>query len=593
MVKRFLITTALEKTWRDDVPVLFLGEWCRRYDRREKWQSLDAEVVPYHWDDRQKIYRDYLYLQELYEELLSELRGQLNIRHNVDHSLHYWRILLGPWLGYFIQILFDRWTMLQRAVNNYEITGVRGISGIKRNLVANDMNSFESLFITDDWNESICGELLEWMGIHVESVTDCIDDSLSLPPNTCNRISYKRQLKRAVARAASIFSGAVCSEQEYFFISSYLPVKQDLLLQWKLGQLPKLWRPILVPLFPVDHAARQQQVSFSGEANGFPAIARVMIPRHIPTAYSEGYQDLVAATRKLPWPKRPRAIFTANSFLSDDVFKAWTADKVENGTPLVIGQHGGNYGMARWSFTEEHQIAIADRFLTWGWTQADQQKVVPVGNVKGFGRKMAFDKQGVALLVEMTMPRTSYHMYSVPVAHQWLDYFEDQCRFVQALPPELREQLLVRLYSQDYGWCQKQRWQARFPLVRLDEGVKPMATLLNNSRLYISTYNATTYLESLSFNIPTIMFWNPNHWELRDSASPALEKLKSVGIFHETPESAARQMAQVWNNIDAWWQSEATQRVRREFCASYAHLPERPLEMIEKELRDVTAVGHR
>ena len=27
--KHFLITTALEETWVEDQPVLFLGEWCR------------------------------------------------------------------------------------------------------------------------------------------------------------------------------------------------------------------------------------------------------------------------------------------------------------------------------------------------------------------------------------------------------------------------------------------------------------------------------------------------------------------------------------------------------------------------------------
>jgi putative transferase (TIGR04331 family) len=87
------------------------------------------------------------------------------------------------------------------------------------------------------------------------------------------------------------------------------------------------------------------------------------------------------------------------------------------------------------------------------------------------------------------------------------------------------------------------------------------------------------------------MFWNPEHWELRDSAIPAFEKLKSVGIFHETPESAAHQMTRVWNDIDAWWQNEATQRVRREFCEIYAHLPEHPLDFLVNTFRDVVAEG--
>jgi putative transferase (TIGR04331 family) len=307
----------------------------------------------------------------------------------------------------------------------------------------------------------------------------------------------------------------------------------------------------------------------------------------------EGYRDLVTLTTNLPWPKRPKAIFTSNSHISDDVFKVWAAEKSELCTPIIIGQHGGNYGMALWNFTEDHQIAIADRFLTWGWSEPEQYKVTPVGNFKDIGKKIVADKTGIALLVETTMPQNSYHMYSGPVAAgQWQEYFADQCRFVQALPLALRDQVLVRLFSQDHAHAQKQRWQTRFPGIQLETGVLPMISLMRKARVCISTYNSTTYLESMSLNFPTIMFWNPKHWELRDSAIPYFEQLKSVGIFHETPESAARQMVAVWDDVAAWWGSEAVQLVRREFCERYAHKPEKPLDVMEKLFREIAVTSY-
>jgi len=557
VVSRFLVTTALEETWPDnDTPVLFLGEWCRLYNRRSAWEKRDAVVAPYHWDDRDKLHKDYLYLQTLYEELLNELAAELNAVHRVNHSVRYWRILVGPWLGYFIQMLFDRWAMLRQVVRDNDISGVRVLQCKEDQLVPNDMAAFSPLFVGDAWNESIYGQILDWMEIPVERVG--ATNSARTSSGSPDTVSPARRLKRSLAQIASQISGVLCRDNEYFFISSYLGVKQDLLLQVRLGQLPKLWRSVAVPITPVDLAARQWQMPRPKNGDKFSALVHTLIPRHIPTAYLEGYQDLVTLTANMSWPKRPKAIFTSNSYSSDDVFKAWAADKVERGVPLLIGQHGGNYGMALWGFDEEHQIAIADRFLTWGWSQPDQKKITPIGNFKEFGKLGAADKDGVALLVQMTMPRHSYHMYSVPVAAgQWLDYFADQCRFVDALPAGLREKLLVRLYSQDYGCGQKQRWQARYPDIQLDEGAQSMASLVKKSRLYISTYNATTYLESMSLNLPTLMFWNPKHWELRDSAIPYFEKLKSVGIFHETPESAARQMVAVWNNVSSWWQSAA------------------------------------
>ena len=67
MVSRFLITTPLEETWPDNpnAPVLFLGEWCRLYARKERWPKMYAVVLLYHWDDRQKLYNDYQYLNNI------------------------------------------------------------------------------------------------------------------------------------------------------------------------------------------------------------------------------------------------------------------------------------------------------------------------------------------------------------------------------------------------------------------------------------------------------------------------------------------------------------------------------------------------
>ena len=121
MKKRFLITTAEYNTWNTEMPILFLGEWCRLYKQRNIWKDFDAVVVPYHWDDREKYYEDYSYLQEVYEETLRTSCDALNIYHGTNYSVRYWRIIIGPWLFKFINTLYDRWIMVHEAANNYSI----------------------------------------------------------------------------------------------------------------------------------------------------------------------------------------------------------------------------------------------------------------------------------------------------------------------------------------------------------------------------------------------------------------------------------------------------------------------------------------
>ena len=72
-------------------------------------------------------------------------------------------------------------------------------------------------------------------------------------------------------------------------------------------------------------------------------------------------------------------------------------------------------------------------------------------------------------------------------------------------------------------------------------------------------------------NVPTIMYWNPLHWELRPSAIPYFEDLKRVSIFHETPESAAQHIAAIWDDIDSWWNSPNVIQARVNFKSNYAN----------------------
>ena len=73
MAKRFLITTSDERTWKKDEKILFLGEWCKRLSREELWGQLDYKVLPYHWDDRNRMFSDYQYLKDVYEKHLKIL----------------------------------------------------------------------------------------------------------------------------------------------------------------------------------------------------------------------------------------------------------------------------------------------------------------------------------------------------------------------------------------------------------------------------------------------------------------------------------------------------------------------------------------
>ena len=225
MIKRYLVKTALEETWPKGLndAVLFLGEWCRIYSRKERWSKMNADILPYHWDDRNKLYNDYQYLNSLYEDTLNNTKEQLNRIHDVDYSLRYWRILIGPWLAYFMQMVFDRWAMLNFAFKSYNLDYCKILLTVDNTFIPNDFRDFDNMCIDDKWNEMIYGQLLEeyWKNhIDFEYITIKNDQVENTYRDNGLIRSSLSNLKQSFLSAINKYKYWMNSSDDYFFFKN-------------------------------------------------------------------------------------------------------------------------------------------------------------------------------------------------------------------------------------------------------------------------------------------------------------------------------------------------------------------------------------
>src|SRR5213593_2246507 len=102
----FLATTALSEFWDKRQPLLFLGSWCLRYDRRADWEGLRYKMLPSPWNDRKRFHEAAKYLDGVGERFLGHLVEYLNAAHRVSHGSRYWRVLIGPWLTYCLHAVY-------------------------------------------------------------------------------------------------------------------------------------------------------------------------------------------------------------------------------------------------------------------------------------------------------------------------------------------------------------------------------------------------------------------------------------------------------------------------------------------------------
>jgi putative transferase (TIGR04331 family) len=581
----FLATTADQAFWNQNEKILFLGEWCKVFDQKQVWEKLDYEVLPYHWNNRKKLYEDYKYLDRIYERLLSELAEQLNALHEVNHSNRYWRIIIGPWLCHFTQVFYDRYLSIRTAIDSGKVTGTWIPSIPENSFVPLDFLYFKRRFcIADDYNLFLYGRIIESLGgmpfqtKFTSSDSKITNDFLENPT---------KLLEKTLPQKLLLAYSKIIPDRwlKFIFINSYLKTKNLASLQLALGQVPYFYSPVVTSAdIPVDSAWRKRLFLSEGP-DLFEVLLRSLIPEQLPRVYLEGYSNM--SQRSLAaFPKYPKVIFTTNGLFANEGFKFWAAQNAERGVKLAGAPHGGHSGTGVWSTNESHEHKVADRFFSWGWSNPGESKIIPLtsGQLIGIDEKIKPDPDGGILWVGASFPRYSNLMCSAPVGPQVLSYIEDQVAFCRTVSPEVHDLLLLRLYPRERGWKENKRWTDIDPSLKVYQGEKPIGTQMNQSRLAVVTYIGTTYLETLAANYPTILFWNPNHNEIRSSAKPYFDNLRRVGILHESPESAAEKVNEIYLDPLLWWISPEVQEAKNLFCEQFAKTNRAWLSQWKREL---------
>jgi len=575
-----LITTANKRTWGENNSVVFLGEWCRIYKEKNAWSKLEHKVLPYHWDNRERCYSDYKYLTTVYEEYLQSLSSKLNHIHNCNYSYRYWRIVLGPWLRSFIDVVFDRYTSIVEATEFPEISSTLIMDYKEEDWAPKDYYQFYKNITTDKWNHIIYSEIIK----NLDTINYKLVDKKFFPPSTFNKkangsipLQLRNYIFNNIIRLVPIRSDAI------YFTSSYFSLNNLINLQLKLKQIPYPHGPVIeIKDIPSNQILRTD-LKFSYN-NDYEKILGKMIPKHLPKCYLEGFNQLNVLSEKY-FPKKVRIIFTGNADSQDDAFKVWAAGQIEKGTKLYIGQHGGPIGVCLWSQRDDHQINISDKFFSWGWTgQNSKVEAMPATKLINLNKNIYPKKNGEIISVLTSLPRYFYCSFNMPIAGQFLNYINYQIQLLKLLDPKLQNLFSLRLDHPDFNWNLIERFSDSGFANNIDYKNINLYQRLKQCRLCIAPHNATVFLETFSANFPTVLYWNPKYYEIKKSAKKHYDKLNEVGILHYTPQSAASLLNEIYHDPMKWWMQEDIQLAKDKFCKKNAYVSDNWLDEWENEL---------
>jgi putative transferase (TIGR04331 family) len=561
-----LATTALECTWGDAEPLIFLGEWCRRYERSAVWKAREHTVVRYHWDDREKLRRDHAYLKRLHKQILAELAGRLGEMHGLERSGRYWQILLDPWLSRYLAVAFDRWEAVRIACNEYGVSQAIAIETIRSPAVRDHLEFLDAV-CGDEWNHDLCGDILEFEYSDRCRVRRCsvsgVPGGVVQGSGTARR---RRDWKSQVASRVDRAIGYLARKNDLVFVHSYFPLGAFVRLNLRLKQLPAFYLSEFgspnygANAWQVTENLRRDDLRLQGEPlDRFQSFLARRIAIDIPQVFVE----LFAAVGRhaISIKIRPKAILTANDHANNDLFKRWAAQKVHEGIPFVVLEHGSGIPpqFSAMGFEED----VADVKTTWTTPHQPRQIRLPSNKLAGRRRGPVTGRR--LIVVGQEMPRYAFDAHTMPIAGQTLVGFEYVCRLYDGLEEEARRDFLVKPYP-NLGWCTRERFVERLGASKVSNESN-LDRLMKTARMVICTYPQTTFSEAMASGAPALLVYAKHLWETVPQFDGLLDALRAARIVFTDPAAAAAHVNGIWSDPMAWWQSRDVRLARARYEA--------------------------
>ena len=568
-----IIKTAFKKAWPNSLDnSILLGDWCINEDSLDTNEIDKLKIIDYHFNDRKKLYDSKKEINKIYDELLIILTSSLNKLFKKNNNKRYWEIIWGCWLHTFILVLFDRNISIENILKKHP-NSVTNILNPKSYIIASNTAEYLNNVQSDFYNFQIYSSLWSKYEGNINSI---ISNSYKTK-NTINSIYYYckillmnfcRPFFELIFKKSNIISYSTGFPKKtllkIIFKSNFKIIPFELFADDKIKNSKKINQDLIL-----RYELKNILIKFKKKNNNFLNLCLDLISEHTPISILEGYNRTIRINNNIG---KVKYLFSANGFLNDP-WNILCAENIKNGAKLINCQHGGGYGIQKFSGLEDYEINVADKYITTGWKLSPNHKFTPMPlPFINKNRNKKINKNGGVFYIRNDYSPYLYRIFSHPIGKYTGLYRKWPDRFLQKLDSIVLFNTLVRFNLKSHSQYSYESFKQKHQKVKYDDNTKNFNYQLKNCKIAISDTNQTTYLQSIALNIPTIVFWNPKSTEIRKDAKLFIDDLNRVGILHYSPESAASFLNLTYESIDKWWMSNEVQKVRNNFISNYANI---------------------
>jgi putative transferase (TIGR04331 family) len=584
----YLATTALSEIWDNNSKLLLTNPWCLMGNNNKRMlRDRDYMVLPSPWEPAALRKTALEYCHVVYEETLLQMYTILNDIHHVSFPLQYWRILIGPWLLHFISAFCDRYTRIGNALKLFpdfhtNVLPVEGCCPVSYSY--DDFIKFGiDAKVTDDYYNLILYSIVLY-SLCPNSVSVIEMDYKKNYNINVTRYGWKSKLFNKLKKPfENILGGHILMSNMY-----HLSLKDSLLLKMKFGINRMHFRDFIdfsppegTSLLDYYSPGLRKEIRFRSGEDKFQELLLEILPNAIPVCYLETYGY---HRRKISqYIDSLKLICSSVGWSYNEEFKFFAAECVSKGARYIEFQHGGNYGTSL-AVSDEKLATEKDVYFSWGWKSSDYKNVnvLPSNHLSKLRETHNMKLDNVIFAVT-TAPRYDCKIVGAIGPDNISGYFKFQELFILSLRDIIKDKILYRP-SKDTGWGEEEhikRIRADIKVILNDK----LVNWMKKAKLVVIDHAHTSFLESLTINVPSVFYWDHDIYSMRQEAEPYFQALRDAGILYKDPVSAARKVNEIFDDPEEWWLSDDVQDARKEFCDRFAYARKDWMDVWVKELR--------
>ncbi len=539
------------------------------------WAIKDSEILSYKnkkiidfiWSDKKSFLKDSIFIKKIILKLYQKLFLSLNKTHNKKYSKKFWKILIFPWVYYYVSALYFRWQCIKKIKkkNNIFIFAKK----IKFDKYNYDNNV--DIFIDNYWNQKIFQEIVLFQkknyiyqkisqNYEFKKERNILIFIFSLIPNSVidkinHLISFLKKKEVFFIRSPYVFKISFFSflkRYNFDFLNKFFFEKiNTLLIQSGRSQINL--KSKFVFFFKKIYYPKTEFENFLLQRIG----------EDIPSNLVQDFNNYLNRHIKF---RNAKTILTSYSLFVQSPSKFYIAEQVDKGSVLYLIEHGG-------SLTSKEEMlnletTVVDKKLTWFKPLIKKHIQIPTHPYHYINLKKGdINKKNKNIIIIGT--GAYKHVWNCnftlkpPLS---LEVIENLKKFYSFLNFNIKKNVFIKPHP-EFNTNKSYNFMKFYKTIFNKNIIKEYSLIntIKKARILVCSYPETTFALSIYSSVPTILIYNKDHYIFHKKTISLIKDLYKNKIIFNDPEKAAEHINEIYENPEAWYNAVEVKKIRNKF----------------------------